>query len=321
MIINNIQALRAFAAISVVVVHSLLGIHGYGLQSFTRFLDLGDFGVDIFFIISGFIMVFIQNNFKRTSADFFIQRLKRIVPTYWFYNFLILLLFFLFPSIFNTIHLNFYHFFLSLFFLSQHIFLHPPIIRAGWTLEYEMVFYILFAICINIKNIRFSYFFIFIIVTYLSFIKKIDFIFIEFLFGMLVGIIYINTSKLQKKKLQNYSYLFLVFGLLILFILIFISLDSHRVIKYGIPSAFIVFGSVFAKQILNKYIVFIGSASYSIYLAQAFFIPAILKSFKIFALDFNIIVIFMILLIGSVLFGLFMYHFVERYFNIFIKKL
>ena len=70
MIINNIQVLRAFAAISVVAVHCLLGIQSYGFQSFNN-LFFEDFGVDIFFVISGFIMVFIQNNYKTYLVDEF----------------------------------------------------------------------------------------------------------------------------------------------------------------------------------------------------------------------------------------------------------
>ena len=90
MTIYNIQVLRAFAAVSIVIVHTLLGIHSYEFQSFNKF-NLDDFGVDIFFVISGFIMVFIQDNYKRNSIDFFIQRVKRILPIYWICNFTILL--------------------------------------------------------------------------------------------------------------------------------------------------------------------------------------------------------------------------------------
>ena len=320
MIIYNIQVLRAFAAISVVMFHSLLGIHSYGFQSFNKFY-LDDFGVDIFFVISGFIMVFIQSNYKRDSIDFFIQRIKKILPTYWFCNFLILLLFLLFPAIFNTLKINFENFFLSLFFLSQYIFLDKPIIVAGWTLEYEMLFYFLFAIFINIKNIKFSYFFIFITIIILCFIGLINLIFIEFLFGMLIGIIYINRSKVQKKILHNYSYYFLIFGFIILLLPIFNSLEVNRLIKYGLPSTLIVLGSIHAKQITNKYAILIGNASYSIYLAQGFCIPAILKFFKIFSPEFDMVIIFLILLTGSVLFGLFIYYFIERNFSLLIKKL
>jgi peptidoglycan/LPS O-acetylase OafA/YrhL len=318
--IYNIQVLRAFAAVSIVIVHTLLGIHSYGFQSLNKF-NLDDFGVDIFFVISGFIMVFIQNNYKRNSIDFFIQRVKRILPIYWICNFIILLLFLLFPAIFNTLKINFDHFFLSLFFLSQYIFLDKPIIIAGWTLEYEMLFYFLFAIFINIKNIKFSYFFIFITITILCFTGLINLIFIEFLFGMLIGIIYINSSKVKIFFLHNYCYYFLIFGFIILFLPIFNSLELNRLIKYGLPSTLIVLGSIYAKQITNKYAILIGNASYSIYLAQGFCIPAILKFFKIFFPEFNVVIIFFILLIGSVLFGLFIYYFIERNLSLLIKKL
>jgi len=319
-IIYNIQVLRAFAAVSIVIVHSLLGIHSYEFQSFNKF-NLDDFGVDIFFVISGFIMVFIQNNYKRNSIDFFVQCVKRILPIYWICNFIILLLFLLFPAIFNTLKINFDHFFLSLFFLSQYIFLDKPIIVAGWTLEYEMLFYFLFAIFINIKNIKFSYFFIFITIGILSFTELINLIFIEFLFGMMIGIIYINSSEVQKKILHNYSYYFLIFGFIILLLPIFNSLEINRLIKYGLPSTLIVLGSIYAKQITNKYAILIGNGSYSIYLAQGFCIPAILKFFKIFSPEFNLVIIFFILLIGSVLFGLLIYYFIERNLSLLIKKL
>jgi len=319
-IIYNIQVLRAFAAVSIVIVHSLLGIHSYEFQSVNKF-NLDDFGVDIFFVISGFIMVFIQNNYKRNSIDFFIQRVKRILPIYWICNFTILLLFFLFPSIFNTLKINFDHFFLSLFFLSQYIFLDKPIIVAGWTLEYEIFFYFLFAIFINIKNIKFSYFFIFITIGILCFTELINLIFIEFLFGMMIGIIYINSSEVQKKILHNYSYYFLIFGFIILLLPIFNSLEINRLIKYGLPSTLIVLGSIYAKQITNKYAILIGNGSYSIYLAQGFCIPAILKFFKIFYPEFDMVIIFFILLTGSVLFGLFIYYFIERNLSLLIKKL
>jgi exopolysaccharide production protein ExoZ len=227
----------------------------------------------------------------------------------------------LFPAIFNTLKINFDHFFLSLFFLSQYIFLDKPIIVAGWTLEYEMLFYFLFAIFINIKNIKFSYFFIFITITILCFAGLINLIFIEFLFGMLIGIIYINSSKVQKKFLHNYCYYFLIFGFIILLLPIFNSLEVNRLIKYGLPSTLIVLGSIYAKQITNKYAILIGNASYSIYLAQGFCIPAILKFLKFFFPEFNVVIIFCILLIGSVLFGLFIYYFIERNLSLLIKKL
>jgi exopolysaccharide production protein ExoZ len=320
-IINNIQVLRAFAAVSVIFFHSLIGIRDYEFQLFAKFFDLGDFGVDIFFVISGFIMVFIKNKYKRNSINFISQRLKRIVPLYWFFNFLILFLFLLFPSIFNTLQISFYHFFLSLFFLSQYIFLSYPIVTAGWTLEYEFFFYILFAIFININNVRLFYFTIFSIIIFFYFLGAVNAIFIEFLFGMIIGIIYIYKNKLQKKILKNYCYYFIIFGFIFLLVSVFTSLEIHRLIKYGFPSSLIVLGCIFAKQISNKYAILIGNASYSIYLAQGFFIPASLKFFKIFFYDLNVIVIFTILLIGSLLFGLFIYYFIDRNLNLLIKKL
>ena len=66
--IQSIQTLRAIAALAVVVMHipEDLAVRGYGhLPSFVR----GAFGVDLFFVISGFIMVYASRHlFARKGA-------------------------------------------------------------------------------------------------------------------------------------------------------------------------------------------------------------------------------------------------------------
>src|SRR5215469_11129143 len=73
-LIANIQYLRAFAALAVVVVHAT---SRDGLQTS---LSFGKFGVDVFFVISGFIMCQITAS---DSSHFFVKRVIRIVPSYW----------------------------------------------------------------------------------------------------------------------------------------------------------------------------------------------------------------------------------------------
>lgn len=322
MIIKNIQILRAFAVISVVLFHSFYAIHEYKfLHLADNLFSWGKYGVDIFFVISGFVMVYIQNEDKKNFFNFIIKRIKRILPAYWFYNFVILILFILFPSIFKTLSVDFNNFFFSLIFLSQLILQNKPILTAGWTLEYEMAFYILFAIFMNSKNIKLSFFFLTITIIFLVSFSFLDFLFIEFVFGMLIGIIYIEKNGLFKSIIKKYSLFFLIIGFSTFFISNFIFQGTHRVLAYGIPSVFIVLGSVFAKQISNKYFIFLGDASYSIYLSHIFIVIAILKLFKIFYPDFNGIIILIILISSSLLFGSFMYYFIERNLNSLVKNL
>ena len=81
----NIQYLRAFAAINVVFLHVLIGGESYNrpanLLSF--FGNWGASGVDIFFVISGFVMIYTHINNPKTVLNFYKSRLIRILPIYW----------------------------------------------------------------------------------------------------------------------------------------------------------------------------------------------------------------------------------------------
>ncbi|MCW9533237.1 acyltransferase family protein [Klebsiella oxytoca] len=88
----SIQALRAVAAIFVVVDHTLTQFNLYNLNAgyagkiLSNLENLGLIGVYIFFIISGYIMSMTTNNKPsgfNSAAIFIKKRLIRIYPTYW----------------------------------------------------------------------------------------------------------------------------------------------------------------------------------------------------------------------------------------------
>ena len=102
--LSNLQYLRAFAAINVVYLHVLIGGNSYNRPS-TMFPILGEWGangVDIFFVISGFVMIYSQINNPKTIVNFYKSRLLRILPIYWLITFTIIILFSIFPDIFRT---------------------------------------------------------------------------------------------------------------------------------------------------------------------------------------------------------------------------
>src|SRR6185503_2758279 len=72
----SLQYLRAVAALGVVAFHALdrRDVHGF---------DIGQMGVDIFFVLSGLMMWLISARSTRTPGQFFAERLARIAPTYW----------------------------------------------------------------------------------------------------------------------------------------------------------------------------------------------------------------------------------------------
>ena len=136
----SIQYLRAFAAFGVVLFHSLDGTgHDF---------PFGAAGVDLFFVISGFLMWTTTTRDDAEIKRFITSRVRRIVPLYWIATLLTLSLSSLAPTFFYQATWQPDHVIKSLLFIPQigvagGIF---PVLYQGWTLQYEMFFYALFAL-------------------------------------------------------------------------------------------------------------------------------------------------------------------------------
>jgi exopolysaccharide production protein ExoZ len=274
--IKNIQYLRAFAALNVVYFHTLLASEMYDIQTiiFSKIGNWGASGVDIFFVISGFIMMHVQLNNPKKMLMFFLSRLNRIVPIYWLLSILILLVYLAFPEIFRNFTLNFKWVFSSFFFVSQLITGDFPIIAIGWTLEWEMLFYLTFGLSIYFKKIKTRVLFIFFLMVLIFLISKKLFIF-EFFLGILVALIY-NRFRISKQI----GFLLLITGITLLFLSInpISSIKNYdRFFYWGIPSAILITGAVYSKQLENSFLMYLGNASYSIYLLQILTVPCFYK--------------------------------------------
>ena len=154
----SLQYLRAVAVLAVVFSHlpaalyRMLGLHDGHVEY------PGIFGVDIFFVISGFIIYFISEKRTPPAIDFFKRRISRVAPLYW----VITLAMFFMPLVSKTIgwssNLDPMHLFTSLFFVGGVTYPGSiedfPVYRAGWTLNYEMFFYLLFAMGLALGNVR-----------------------------------------------------------------------------------------------------------------------------------------------------------------------
>jgi exopolysaccharide production protein ExoZ len=134
--ILSIQWLRGIAAISVVIFHASLRTGDALLVG----------GVDVFFVISGYIMWTISGR-AEAPATFMVRRIARILPLYWIATGIMAVgaLAGLFPSVTLTGR----HVIASLLFLPH---VSPsngqvwPLVVQGWTLNYEMFFYALVAL-------------------------------------------------------------------------------------------------------------------------------------------------------------------------------
>ena len=144
--LDHIQALRGIAALLVVVSHLLIIEQKYSAdQILGDWATYGMAGVDLFFVISGFIMVYVMWDRPRgvkASGEFLWGRASRIYPLYWVVSLVLLALWFVRPDmVFSSIEgePNFIKSFL-LFPDTR-----EPLLAVGWTLVHEMYFYLVFA--------------------------------------------------------------------------------------------------------------------------------------------------------------------------------
>ncbi len=147
----NIQALRAVAAFLVVFVHlavfaQLLGLGPAGFE-------FGNAGVDIFFVISGFIMVVTTNRRRPTAQTFMLNRVVRIAPFYWLVTLVVFALALAEPALFQSTRADLSDLGRSLAFVPfrRANGMVQPVVFVGWTLNYEMAFYALFALGLMLR--------------------------------------------------------------------------------------------------------------------------------------------------------------------------
>jgi exopolysaccharide production protein ExoZ len=146
----GVQYLRAIAALMVAYFHTIDQIPEYR-PYFETFL-LGRLnlaaGVDIFFVISGFIMLL--TNRSNTPGNFAVRRVIRIVPLYWILTAMLALLALWLPAQFRTTVVSVSAFAKSLLFIPYLNPGHPgevfPLLVPGWSLNLEMFFYAVFAL-------------------------------------------------------------------------------------------------------------------------------------------------------------------------------
>lgn len=133
---QSIQCLRAVAVLMVALVHL-----------YPQQVAIGAAGVDIFFVISGFIMATIGA--RETPSTFAMRRVARIVPLYWAVT-LFMCALALKPGFFANFTFDIPRLLMSLFFLPYRDLdgVIWPLVKVGWTLNLEIFFYAVFMLCL-----------------------------------------------------------------------------------------------------------------------------------------------------------------------------
>tara|TARA_Y100000591_G_scaffold329456_1_gene358069 strand:+ start:2209 stop:4062 length:1854 start_codon:yes stop_codon:yes gene_type:complete len=325
-LLPHIQVLRGFSVILVFLYHLKI-----------NFFSKGYIGVDIFFVISGFVITnMLIKEFEITKKinflSFYIKRFKRIFPLLIFVTTTTFVLYKFFGPPDLSLRKDFIY---SLLGVSNILFMFKEIdyfdnvfdnpYAHTWSLGVEEQFYLIFPIFLffilkylNFKNIaKFFYLLIFIslftifffninisTIFYLPFLR-----FWEFFFGCFIPFI-----KLKKNNLL--SLIFLIIALVIIFLPIHINQNGtiyiiHNILVVLCVSNFLIYyqqNKIYELIFNNKFLVILGNQSYSIYLWH---LPII----YFVSIYFNNKTFLILTLILTFSFSFLTYHFVENYFR------
>ncbi|MBN2992736.1 acyltransferase [Pseudomonas cedrina subsp. fulgida] len=270
----SVQALRALAAWIVVGVHFMQLFFDFEAHNAVEYLlaDKGGIGVDIFFVISGFVIFLATADKALTPWRFMLMRLARIVPAYWFYTLLMVLLVAAAPSIFPYEQLEPGYVLMSLLFIAAPS--EPgvevyPLLGVGWTLNFEMLFYALFSFALLARQ---SYRLwvvatLLFLVCYLgptlglaSGFYRNDLV-LEFLMGIVIGMLYRRGLCRARPWLP-------LAGIVLASVAIYHGADIPRALEWGVPSAILVISCVALEPYFqgSRFLKLLGDCSYSVYL-------------------------------------------------------
>ncbi|HPW89469.1 MAG TPA: acyltransferase [Kaistella chaponensis] len=320
--LNNLQILRGISALLVCCFHFREEINFEYLKLGDILFSRGSIGVPIFFVISGFIMTFTTKkiNFqagkilKKTIVDFYKKRVIRIVPLYYFLTICWMILggnFLLYFS--GDLGSRFLH---SVLFLPQKDTF--PVLYLGWSLNYEMFFYLMFGISLFFKNKRYYFIVLFFITTYIlglfiasknAFLEMIcSNLNLYFVAGILLAH-FLEKVKVAKK----WAILFIFFGIgsFCLFFFKILKIENPFIILGIVTSlvmAFLLLDFTFKIE-GNRFLVFLGDISYSLYLSH----PFVEIAFRRFHADGYLSVPFLVLKLAFVIaLAAFFYYVVEK---------
>jgi peptidoglycan/LPS O-acetylase OafA/YrhL len=335
--IQNIQALRGVAVMLVVVLHLWTVENKYGgLQTILPdILQFGMFGVDLFFVISGFVMVTVTRGKFRNSKNaltFLYHRFARIYPTYWFYSLAVLVVFLIHPSWVNSNSGNQVDIIRSFLLLPAQTI---PLVMVGWTLIHELYFYLVFFFILlfipeqKMPVALFSWGLVIVVVHSLypanSPTLKVIFnpLTLEFIGGCFLAILY------HKYPLTARAGILLALSLAVAALSLYAYYFYHgitgeveplqwwRILIWGVPALLIIYFLINAERngyVAGAYLILIGNASYSIYLSHILTLNVVGRVWSIFSVDSigDNLVMLPLLFVLVISVGIGSYFFIER---------
>lgn len=287
--LESLQYLRGIAAMMVVYYHSVVQIDEVmGI----RVLPMaGSSGVDIFFVLSGFVMWWTTRGRPTKPGDFLLRRAIRIAPLYWIFTLLAAGIALFLPQLVRSTRFDALHVAASLAFVPWWNPLVPhddpialtPIIVPGWTLNVEMAFYVVFAIALHVRE-RVRPLVVAALLTAMFVLARTVFagtplqfygtdLLAEFMAGVLLAI---GLKWLPSTRAGGWAIL-----LAVAFVWLW-WLDEHRpdlpqALTLGVPALLCVVAALQIERCGRlprmRLLSLVGDASYSIYVSHVFVIP------------------------------------------------
>ncbi|MBK1617709.1 hypothetical protein CKO42_04420 [Lamprobacter modestohalophilus] len=292
--LQSIQALRAVAIFLVLLLHlvSLAAHYRPGDVAHVGWAGIGHAGVDLFFVISGFIMYLIghrQSAGWSAAGRFLYRRAARVYLPYWLWFLVAFLVYLSAPQIMLLKPGQITDLFHSFLLIPTWT---PQLLPVSWTLKYELYFY---AVCAFILFLPGRYrlsaaggWLLYMLTGQWvcsqppmapcepALFLTMHPIMFEFAMGALVGFLYEQKTYLSwaSRYLLGLGVLVLL-AVFVVYVFFAIDLDANawnRVVLFGLPAALIVFGATLAERDqqarVSPWLVAVGNASYSYYLSH-----------------------------------------------------
>ena len=265
-----LQYLRGLAALAIVIYHICrfrgfaVAMEGTWLKAMT---DAGaPAAVDLFFALSGFLMVYTQAAKPKAADEFFRRRAFRIVPVYWFMTLAWFALMAVtaspeHPNPFSPLHLV-----TSLLFCSQFFGFQFPLLLPGWSLEYEMIFYAIMALAIWRRGAGFAGLTCAAVVALVG-AQALRPICLEFVMGMVAGIMFPRRLP-PRFALPALIVALAVFGYGSTMLHDRVEGDWWRVLFWGLPMFVLLLNGLNMRQVRIPPLLFLAECSYSIYVTH-----------------------------------------------------
>lgn len=283
--LDSLQLLRAIAAFAVVLFHLGVGlVDDFGLFTKNPF-ELGANGVDMFFVISGFIICYASMG-TTSATQFMKKRVFRILPLYYALTLGVFMIALVAPQLLNSTEANGWHLLKSLAFIPYEKAngLIQPLLFLGWTLNFEMFFYVTFALLIGRSNREMWVAVVIVAIATLG--AVIDFhhvvpdffsrsIILNFVWGVGVFMLYQRVPGFVAKARWWWI---LATGFIA--IQLVWKLPLEREFSIGLPSAAILLSALSFREMTGwsgAFAKLVGDASYSLYLIHPYVIQACIK--------------------------------------------